>query len=205
VAWLRFGHHIGASLSPELALDGFDGLSDAGWWWPYEGFVVLTERPIVLSRDPEGRLHSTTGQAIGYSDGWGIWALHGVRVQQWIVEQPELITPEQILAEPNQEVRRVMVEQMPDGWPAFVDAAKLKLLDECPDPGNAPHTVRLYALPAALGSHKLIIVHNATIERNGDRRLYGITVSAECKTALEAAASTFGLSAKEYAELERAT
>ena len=98
-----------------------------------------------------------------------------------------------------------MVEQMPDGWPAFVDAAKLKLLDECPDPGNAPHTVRLYALPPALGGHKLIIVHNATIERNGTRRVYGITVSAGCKNALEAVASTFGLPAKEYAKLGRAT
>ena len=73
VAWLRFGQHIGASLSPSFALDGLDGLSDAGWWWPYEGVVVLTERPITLSRDPDGRLHSTTRQAIGYSDGWGIW------------------------------------------------------------------------------------------------------------------------------------
>jgi len=75
-----------------------------------------------------------------------------------------------------------MVEQMPDGWPAFVDAAKLKLLDECPDPGNAPHTVRLYALPAALGSHKLIIVHNASLSRDGSRRTYGITVNANVRS-----------------------
>jgi hypothetical protein len=126
-------------------------------------------------------------------------------VQQWIVEQSELITPERILSEPNQEVRRVMVEQMPGAWPAFVTAAKLKLLDECPDPGNSPQTVRLYSLPAQLGSHKLIIVHNASLSRDGSRRTYGITVRSDCRTALEAVASTFGVTAKEYAAIGRAT
>ena len=182
-----------------------DEMTDTSWWWPLKKAVILSERPLTLSRDAQGRLHSTTSQAIGYGDGWGVWAVHGVRVPQWVVEQPELITPEKILAEQNQEIRRVMVEQMPGGWPHFVDMAKLKLIDECPDPGNPPYTVKLYSLPAALGSHKLIIVNNATIERDGSRRSYGITVSTTCKTAMEAAGSTFGLSVDQYRQLSRAT
>jgi hypothetical protein len=208
VAWSRFLQGIGANVGGskhELWLEAMDEMMETSWWWPFENAVVLSERPITLNRDAQGRLHSTIGQAIGYPDGWGVWAVHGVRVQQWVIEQPELITPDKILSEQNQEVRRVMVEQMPGGWPSFVDAANLKLLDECPDPGNSPHTVKLYALPVALGSHKLIIVDNATIERDGRRKTYGVTVSATCKTALEAAASTFGLSTAEYKQLARAT
>jgi len=208
VAWARFLQDVGANVGSsdhELWLRAMDEMTDTSWWWPFEKAVILSERPLTLTRDAQGRLHSTTGQAIGYSDGWGVWAVHGVRVPQWVVEQPELITPEKILAEQNQEIRRVMVEQMPGGWQHFVDMAKLKLIDECPDPGNPPYMVRLYSLPAALGSHKLIIVNNATIERDGSRRSYGITVSANCKTAMEGASSTFGLSVDQYKELARAT
>ena len=49
------------------------------------------------------------------------------------------------------------------------------------------------------------IVNNATIERDSSRRSYGITVSTTCKTAMEAAGSTFGLSVDQYRQLSRAT
>lgn len=61
-----------------------DGLSlvarNAGWWWPMRDAAILTDRPDTLHRDPQGRLHCTTGPALRYRDGWSIYAIHGERV-----------------------------------------------------------------------------------------------------------------------------
>src|SRR3990167_9369302 len=54
----------------------------AGWGWPFERAVILTERPCRLRRGGRGRLHSTDGAAIQYPDGGGGWAWPGGRVGQ---------------------------------------------------------------------------------------------------------------------------
>ena len=69
-----------------------DGLStvarNAGWWWPMRDAVILTDRPDTLHRDPQGRLHCTTGPALRYRDGWSIYAIHGERVPDHIETTP---------------------------------------------------------------------------------------------------------------------
>jgi hypothetical protein len=42
--------------------------------------VILQDRPCELHLDDEGHLHNDSGMAIKYRDGWGIYAIHGVRV-----------------------------------------------------------------------------------------------------------------------------
>jgi hypothetical protein len=97
-------------------LRGLLQLAEAGcgWWWPFEGAVILTERPTLLRRDEEHRLHCEDGPALAYADGFAIHAWHGVRVPSEIIEHPELIQPEKVLTEDNQEVRRIMLERY--GW-----------------------------------------------------------------------------------------
>ena len=85
-----------------------------GWWWPFEKAVILTERPVLLRRDEEHRLHCEDGPALAYADGFAVYAWHGVRVGREIIEHPEQIRPEQVLREQNQEVRRAMLERY--GW-----------------------------------------------------------------------------------------
>jgi len=80
------------------------------WWWPYEGIVLASERPTICRTDDRGRLHSMEGPALGYSDGWGVYASHGVRLPADIIENPASIDVRRIDAEPNAEIRRVMVE-----------------------------------------------------------------------------------------------
>lgn len=69
-----------------------EGLSlvarNAGWWWPMRDAVILTDRPETLHRDPQGRLHCTTGPALRYRDGWSIYAIHGERVPDHIETTP---------------------------------------------------------------------------------------------------------------------
>ena len=203
---------IGVTYKPkhDRWLDGMLGMLDCGWWWPMRGAIVFSERPVALHRDAQTRLHNTRGMAIEYADGWGFHAVHGVRVPEHIITEPEKLTVEQILAESNAEVRRVMIELMPGGWMGFAESADLKLIDECPDPANEPNVIRLYELPKGirdvLGTPvRLITCRNATPERDGTVRDFGLTVPVEMKRAIDAVAWTFGTDAEHYKELARAT
>jgi hypothetical protein len=53
-----------AGLPPSPQLDALaDAVAHLGRWSPLRGAVVLTDRPTVLARDQQGRLHAETGPA----------------------------------------------------------------------------------------------------------------------------------------------
>ena len=160
----------------------------AGWWWAHRDFAVITERPSQLHRDAAGEIHSATGAAITYPDGWGFWCWHGRRVPAWVIEQP---TVEAIAAEANVEVRRCAIESM--GWNVFAQEAELKLVSRAPDPGNAPHYVELYDVPERLwGSRvRMMLVTNGTPELDGSYRRFGVTVDAAVSSAAAAPAWSY--------------
>jgi hypothetical protein len=187
--------------SPELAaLAGV--VTELGWWIPMRGAVILSGRPARLCRDANGQLHSADGPALAYPDGWGFHAWHGRRVDRWVVEQP---TVERIAGEPNVEVRRCAIEAL--GWEVFARKAQLALVASAPDPGNPGCDVELYDVPERLwGSRvRLLLCTNGSAERDGTRRRYGLTTPAHISSPLEAAAWTYGLSGKEYAQCQRRT
>ena len=78
----------------------------------------VSERHNILNRNADGRLHNETGMALAYPDGWGVWALDGVRVDEQIVMRPETQTLAQIDSESNEEVRRLRIERF--GWPRYI-------------------------------------------------------------------------------------
>ena len=94
-------------------LDGLLALSkSAGWALPYRDSCFVSERHTTLLRDERGRLHAEDGPAVRYPDGWAVWAWHGVRVPQEVIEQPETLSVTAALGEPNTEVRRVMLTRI---------------------------------------------------------------------------------------------
>ncbi len=94
-------------------LDGLLALSkSAGWALPYRDICFVSERHTTLLRDERGRLHAEDGPAVRYPDGWAVWAWHGVRVPQEVIEQPETLSVTAALGEPNTEVRRVMLTRI---------------------------------------------------------------------------------------------
>ena len=199
-----------ASPAAGLPLDPLlDALADlttmVGCWWPLDGAVVLAERPTIIQRDGQGRLHSTTGPALEWADGHTLHAVGGVRVDADIVERPETITVERILTHDNAEQRRVMIDLR--GWDWFTTAADLRLVDEAPDPGNTGETIALYDLPEQVYDEpvRVLLCTNASPERDGTRRRFGLTVPADCTTAVGAAAWTFGTDEATYGSLVRAT
>jgi hypothetical protein len=160
----------------------------SGWWWPFRGAVILTDRPEQLHRDQLGRLHCETGPAIRYRDGWGFHAWHGTRVPADLIEGDGW-DAERILRESNQEIRRCAIERV--GWPQFVDQAGLKPVgDIVPDPGNPGGELALYELPEQLFDEavRLLLVRNGTEERDGTWRRFGLTVPADLDDPVAAAA-----------------
>ena len=181
------------------------------WWWPMRDIAILTDRPTVMARDNQGRLHNPTGPAIEYADGFGVHAWHGTRVPA------DLITPgwdlPTALRHDNAEVRRCAIERIAgqDGWAKIITAAGWEQVgDAHPDPGNPGQTLALYHVPAArdggLYPEPVRLLHcvNATVERDGTRHEFGLTVPAGIGDPVEAAAWTFGLTQNEYARVQRA-
>lgn len=59
-----------------------------GWWWPYEGLCIISERPVLCRMEcidkeysfPVWQLHSDYGPALRYLDGWSVYVVHGSRM-----------------------------------------------------------------------------------------------------------------------------
>jgi hypothetical protein len=177
--------------------DRLEGLSEvaraAGWWWPFRGAVILTERPRVLGRDDEGRLHSDDGPAVAYPDGFSIWASHGVRVPRQVVEAPETLTVAQIVGEENAEVRRVMMERF--GHERYLRESDAKLVQQ-------DNFGKLWRVEFA-NDEPLVMVEclNSTPEPDGSVKTYFLRVPPSETTARGALAWTFDVASESY-ELE---
>ena len=175
-------------------------LQAACWWWPHRRFVMVSARPTIIHREvanpaqPRGwgshRLHCAEGPAVAWPDGWGLWYWHGVRVTRQIIEAPETLTVDQIEAEPNAEVRRVMVERFGAERYILESGAQLVHSDECG---------ALYRREFA-DDEALVMVHvvNSTPEPDGSSRKYMLRVPPTMTMAREAVAWTFGLKPEEY-------
>ena len=189
----------------------YDAAQSAGWWWPFRDFVMVCDTPLEIHVErvgPDGwgshRLHREDGSAVRWSDGWGVYAWHGVTVPSWVIEDPSV---EKALAERNTEIRRAAFEKI--GWDRVIDHLGVKPIDVCPDPANAPHELALYRLPDKANPYgqpvNLLLMVNGSPDRSGDLRRYGETVPPSIKTAIEAAAWQYGMKPGVYQQLARRT
>lgn len=98
---------------------------------------MVSERPLTIKKDSNGRLHSENGLAISWPDGWGLYMWHGTRVSQKIIMRPEEITREEIMAEKNSEVSRAIAEKL--GWDEYMKRADTVLVDKWFDTEKSNH------------------------------------------------------------------
>lgn len=211
IAYYLWCAEIGAVYDPDasrrLALHA-DVARSCMWWWPYRGLCVVSERPSVVKMDDQGRIHAEDGPAVAFRDGWSVWAWHGVRVPQRVIEQPETLTVTKALAEQNAEVRRVMMTRI--GPERIAAEGGMTVVDEIDDDAvEVAHGRDGLPVPVGLRGAKLhrlkaaiplqwISMNNSTPEPDGSVKRYWLRVPPTMTTAREAMAWTFGLEADAY-------
>ena len=183
--WERF------AADEELAIAGPQA------WYP--GVVAISDLPLEIHRDREGRSHREDGPAIVYADGWSVSAWHGIVVPDdfwsWDLQR--------VLSESNSEIRRCGIERI--GWEKLTD--RMTLVAEAPDPGNAPHMLRLFEGDLLAGMYarpaRLLVAVNGSVDKGGDRRVFGIPVPASLGDPVEAAAALYDVPVEMYRRLAR--
>ena len=158
-------------------------IESACWWWPNRRFVMVCDRPKALHfEDVPGRphrLHCLAGPAAAW-DGWGVYAIHGVRVPEKVVMAPESITADEILKEPNAEIRRVMLDRL--GRDRFVAQAKAKVVHE--DTDKLGHPRRLLRVDVPEDEPVVMLeVTNSTQEPDGAWRNFLLPVPPSARVA----------------------
>ncbi|WP_103534604.1 DUF6745 domain-containing protein [Streptomyces sp. SM11] len=187
-------------------LAAFDGQGDrltglaevarsAGWWWPYENAVVISERPDVLHRDEAGRLDHGEGPALAYGDGFALHAWRGMPVPAAFLAELFSLTPERIRSEENAELRRVMLEYY--GYDRY-------LAESGAEPVHRDEAGVLWRI-ALDGDEDVVMVEvvNSTPEPDGTRRTYWLRVPPATRTAKDGVAWTFGLEGAAYAPVRQ--
>lgn len=166
----------------------------AGPWWALERLAIVCERPLRLSLDERGMLHSAEGPAIAYPDGFALWADHGTMVPEWMVTDPARLDIAHIDAEENTEVRRVMIERF--GAERLIREGGATLSHE-----DAAGKLWRRELPAGRFGEPVVMVEvvNSTAEPDGTRKTYFLRVPPHVRTATAAVAWTFDLPEWQYA------
>jgi hypothetical protein len=113
-------------------------ISNAGFWDGVlfdntekgePGLVLCSRRPLEIHHDEKFNPHSTTGPCARWSDGFAIYAYHGIELPGRYIETPAAITRDDILGERNTEVVRAIAEIL--GWETFLERVGTKLVDTC--------------------------------------------------------------------------
>ena len=196
-AFLEFGIEECEKLIPLMNM-----AKCSGWFFPMDEAVILTPNPTHLSLDDQGRLHDERRKSIEYPDNWGLHYIHGVAVNEKIVEHPNTITVKNIEEETNAEIRRIMIDRY------GLDHSK---------PEGGDHGVGRYIMDAGAeeihrdkwgvlykkeidGDETIVTVRvkNSTPDLSGEIKSYWLRVPPDTTTAHQAVAWTFGVDSDRY-------
>ena len=170
-----------------------------GFRWVHPDFCIVSDRPIVLRIDESSRPHCADGPSHLWSDGFRIYHWHGMRLPEshcWIITDPSRITAESIQAEPNAELRRVMLERT--GFRPVLDRATVVAEDA---DGNG-HRRRLLAATISGEPVRMVEVQNGSLEPDGSRKTY-VLGAMPGNTPHECIAASYGINPARYREAVR--
>jgi hypothetical protein len=173
----------------------------AGWIVPHEHVCWISERPQSLRTDARGRLHCADGPALQYRDGWSAYLWKGVQVPAWMIEHPEQITRSDLANTFEPTLRNCMIEIMTPE--RFVESGVPTRVSE--DETGVLWRKLWGFRGVTVGSWTGVEVVNGTAESDGSRKRYILRVPSRMRTAREAVAWTYGLTAEQYAGLELRT
>lgn len=182
--WVSLGWQVTAAfyegakiLGVELDQKKYDTLMN---WAKAVPLCYATEEVCIVSRWPtevhwQNRvLHNEGGPAVQFRDGFSIWAIEGVQVDEQIVMRPETQTIKQIEDAQNTEVRRIRLDRY--GWPKYLRDSK----SECRDTRRNDIEGTLEALYRTKSGDKRLVVTCPT------GRVFALGVPKDVKTCEQA-------------------
>ena len=196
--WLAFYKFFRDECGLKEQTEKLTGLTElcesAGWALPHQNICWVSERHCLVARDDRGRLHSLTGPALLYPDGWGVYAVHGTRIPETWITDPKSLTAKVALTWPNIEQRRAACEIL--GWEKVLSELKGNTIDKDEDPmiGELVEVT----IPD-VGKEKFLRV------LCGTGRKFALPVPPNMKTALEANSWTYGVDTQVLKALEART
>ena len=170
----------------------------AGWIVPHEHVCWISERPNRLHTDARGRLHCADGPALQYRDGWPAYVWKGVDVPAWTIEHPERITRSTLADTFDPVLRNCMIEIMTPE--RFIKGGRPARVSE-DETGVLWRKFWGYR-GVTVGSWTAVEVVNGTPEGDGSCKHYVLRVPSRMRTAREAVAWTYGLTAEQYEAME---
>lgn len=168
------------------------------WRYMHAKFCIVSDRPEFIRIDEANRPHCDYGPSHRWRDGWELFHWHGVRIEPWLILEKHLITPDRIEAEPNAELRRVMLEI--HGFDLYIAERGAKLVDQ---DSALDRPRQLLDLTVRGEKIRVLQVENGTLEPDGRRRKFHLGVPAGCSTPHEAVAWSYGRGEKKYREAVR--
>jgi hypothetical protein len=78
--WYDYAKYIGVKFDNKIFKIFMDFVTNVSFIMPYEGIAFVSENPQIEWK--EGKLHSETGMAVKYADGWGMYSLYGVKFEK---------------------------------------------------------------------------------------------------------------------------
>ena len=212
--WLAEYDYERNELGKKEGTDITEGLMEiaegGGWMLLRDDCCILVERPLIQNYDNQMRLHSLDDYAYLARNKKGIYCVHGVQVEEWMIREKEKITVEKIEAETNAEKRRIMVELY--GEERYILDSKAEIV-------NQDDWGILYRKKMPEEDMLMVKMVNSTPEPDGSYRTYFQRVHPECRpilrggndpkfgepqklTALNAIASSYGLTGPQYAKTQ---
>jgi hypothetical protein len=92
-----------------------------------ENRAVVCGFPDAIHLRADDQLHCENGPSISWPDGFAIWSLNGIKVDEQLVMRPETQTLKQIEAEGNTDVRAIRIARF--GWPRYLAESGAKQID----------------------------------------------------------------------------
>lgn len=165
--------------------------NECGLIFMHKDFCIVSEYPTQFNVDENGDLHGEGGPSLAWKDGWKLYHWQGIRIGKRLAEAPDSITTDDIEAERNLEVRRLMLDRY--GITRFlVDVgAKEIQRDEC-------GILYRHVIDPAFETIVMVEVTNSTPEADGTFKKYFLRVPPNITTARAAVAWTFNLTSNEY-------
>ena len=109
-------------------LRAWDKLSKScGLVYTFKNFCFICDRPKIMKLNDNGELHNENGPCMEFRDGYKFYSINGVKLPNWVFNDPDRLSVKSIDNEANIEVRRILIERF--GIDKYLQEKNAKVID----------------------------------------------------------------------------